>query len=177
MGLFQGQALASPGSVAGVTRALETMSLLRIVTVFSKAENRVCGAEDCSHADCHRKCQCGASTVPSPESSLPLGGVLQRRDDLGSAQRTARRRWKGGEGDPREELSDSWARSSLPCRRALSPTASLRKQQPWDLAGCWVLGARSGVAPAILILQRETEKQGPWELGGQRPEAGAGPEW
>lgn len=130
-----------------------------------------------------------AGVEPAQSLSLrvvcPLGGVLLRRDDLGSAQRTARRRnpchpqvgGRAGRGTPGEELSDSWARSSLPCRRAPSPTASLRQQQPWDLTGCWVLGARSGVAPAILILERETEKQGPWELGGQRPAAGAGPEW
>lgn len=35
------QALVSPGTIAGVTRALETTSLPKIVILFSKAENSV----------------------------------------------------------------------------------------------------------------------------------------
>lgn len=50
-----------------------------------------------------------------------------------------------GRGTPGEELSDSWAGSSLPCRRALSPTASLRSNNHgiWLGAGFWELGQGS----------------------------------
>lgn len=144
--------------------------------------------ENFCHPDSGRKCQCEASTVPEPGKqgqSVPLVERLRRRENLGRAQRaTKRRRFPLSLAGPPLPLTSReqggrrprfWKRNRLtPRLGALFPkippcspsTASLLRHQPWDLAGCWVLGTGLGVARAV---------RGPENWEASNPLAEAGP--
>lgn len=183
-------ALARPGLVAGVTKALEIMTLSRIVTVFSEAESRptVCLTQQRTFA-IHTVAG-NASVKPAQslslrnKGSLSLEEGLRRGENLGRAQRATRRRQcplslagpplpltgrqQGGRQAslPEEDRLTPWLGALFPKIPPCSPpTASFLRHQPWDLAGSRVLGTGLGVARAV---------RGPesWEASSPLAEAG-----